>query len=166
MGIPNDWSTDVIMVRQPRSEKGLTMAQLLSSRITSGLNASSSQAQSVTLSAPATDAAARDLLHAQQASRLVTVNLRDWHFDLNANWVGRMRFDTDADIIVQNAAGTALNKRFTDSQAIQAIGDDLWQNLILGAYRAKLEAYFNDAELRAALTAPAQNVAPAAALIN
>lgn len=153
-GVPFHWTVETLMLGS-KADKSLTMAELLSARMASGLAAGGGDVRSVALQAPLDDAGARALLEREQAGRLMTVQLKDWHFDLNVMWVGRFQFNSDAIVTVQNHAGTVLTERYAENQAIQAEGDESWPNMILAAYRAKMEQILKDDDLHNALTAPA-----------
>jgi hypothetical protein len=151
-GIPIDWTVQTLMYGNA-ADKDKTMTELLSSRIVTGLNANGGAAQAVALAQDASDAEAEALLAQHQATNLLTLHVRNWHFDVNINWVGAFRFDSDMDVIVQRAgAGTVLRETFTDSQAIQGVADNSWGNMILDAYREKLQQTLNDPDVRTALT--------------
>ncbi len=157
-GIPMHWTVETLMLGA-REDKGKTMAELLSARLVSGLSAQGANARSVVIASPLNDGEARALLERESASRLMTVQLKDWHFDLNINWVGRFQFNSDAIVTVQTEAGTILTEQFAERQAIQAEGDQSWPNMILTAYRAKMEQILHDDDVRGALTAPSAPVA-------
>jgi len=157
-GAPIDWTVRTIVLGEG---KDLTMSQLIAARTAFGLTANGSAAEAVALTAGASDAEAEALLAQHDAANLLTLHVREWHFDVNTSWVGAFRFDSDFDVIVQRAGmGTVLRKTFTENQAIDARADASWSNMILEAYRGKLGQALNDADVRAALTAPLQ--APAA----
>lgn len=153
-----------MMMLGSKEDKRLTMAQLISKRMVVGLSAQGGDVRSVELPAALDDAGARALLDREQASRLMTVRLNDWHFDVNSSWVGRFQFNTDAMITVQTEGGTVMSEQYAERQAIQARGEDSAINQILQAYRAKMEQILNDPDLRGALTTPPPvEVAPAEA---
>lgn len=107
------------------------------------------------MTAPLSDSDASSLIQSRAADRLVTFVLREWHFDVNLNWVGKFRFDSEIEVLVQRPGeGVVLRQTYKDSQAIQGIGDKSWGNMILEAYKAKLEQIINSPEVRSALTAP------------
>lgn len=160
-GVPFSWTVETLMLGS-KADKDLTMAQLLSARMVSGLAAGGGDVRSVTIPGALSDADARALLERESAGRLMTVQLKDWHFDLNVMWVGRFQFNSDAIVTVQNSGGTVMTEQYAERQAIQAEGDESWPNMILAAYRAKMEQILNDEELRGALTAPPPAAAEAA----
>jgi hypothetical protein len=163
-GVPTDWTVETLMFGTPE-DKTKTMAELLASRVVTGVNGGGGSAEAVALSEVQSDAGAQGLLQERGASSLMTLLVRNWHFDLNTSWVGRFRFETDMDVIVQRVgAGTVLRKAFAENQAIEAEGENSWGNMLLDAYRDKLAQTLNDPEVRAALTAPAASAPePAAA---
>ncbi len=155
MGIPSHMHVKHIVLN-PKSDKTKTAAELLSTRITQGFTAKGSTVEEISITAPLSDAAATTLLRERSADRLVTFVLKEWHFDVNASWVGKFRFDSEIDVIVQRPGeGVVLRQNCKDSQAIQGEGDKSWANMILEAYKAKLEQIINSPEVRNALTAPA-----------
>lgn len=173
-GIPINWTVETLMLGA-KEDKDKTMAELLSSRIVSGLSAQGGDVRSVALPAALADDGARELLQREQAQRLMTVVLRDWHFDFNANWVGRFQFNTDALVTVQTPEGAILSEQFAEQAAIQAQADESWPNMILTAYRGKMEQILHDPEVRAALTAspptqqaeaPAEEAAASAPMVQ
>jgi hypothetical protein len=153
-GIPVHWTVETLMYASPE-DKDKTMAQLLSSRIVSGMSVQGGDVAGVSIPAALSDDDARALLGRENAQRLMTVQLKDWHFDLNINWVGRFQFNTDAIVTVQTPeGGTILTEQFAERASIQAEGDESWGNMLLTAYREKLEQVLHDPDVRAALTAP------------
>lgn len=158
-GIPINWTVETLMLGA-REDKNKTMAELLSARLVSGLAAQGADARGIALQAPLNDAEARALLEREAAERLMTVQLKDWHFDLNINWVGRFQFNSDAVVTVQDSAGTVMTEQFAERAAIQAQGEESWPNMILTAYREKMEQILHDAEVRAAMTAPPRELEP------
>jgi hypothetical protein len=162
MGIPSSWTVKEIMVGNP-DDKDKTMAELLTARVVTGMSAAGGPVEAIVLEAPASDSAASDLLQQRGATNLLTLEVKDWHFDINLSWVGRFQFNSDADVTVQRAgAGTVLREHFAEQQAIQAEGDQSWANMVVMAYRAKLEQIVNDPDVRTALTAPVAPPAEAA----
>ncbi|MDZ4776179.1 MAG: hypothetical protein SGJ23_05265 [Alphaproteobacteria bacterium] len=153
-GIPNHWHVKHI-VRTPKEDRSKTAAQLLATRIAQGFTAKGSTVEEVAMTAPLSDSDASSLIQSRAADRLVTFVLREWHFDVNLNWVGKFRFDSEIEVLVQRPGeGVVLRQTYKDSQAIQGIGDKSWGNMILEAYKAKLEQIINSPEVRSALTAP------------
>jgi hypothetical protein len=161
-GIPNHWGTKEIYAFSPE-DKGKPVTDILASRIAGGLTAAGGQAEVVSLKAPATEAEVRELLDAKAAGQLLTVNLQNWHFDLSINWVGKVRFDNEANLIVQRPEGTLLAKHVAASDAVQADAKQSWQNILMLMYKDKLQTYLNDEEVKAALTAPKPEPMPVAA---
>lgn len=151
-GIPFDWTIKIIA--GPKSPEGdKTMSQFLAGRIASGLKSGGSDVVELALAKPLSDEEATKVLTDAGAKTLVTVVDKDWHFDVNTNWVGKFKFNTDVDVIVQRVGGgTILRKSFQDSQAIQGEGDNSWPNMILAAYKAKLEQILSDPEVVAAIS--------------
>lgn len=151
-GVPVDWTVRTIIVGE---DKDLTMSELLGERVALGLSANGGTAEAVALSADASDSEAEALLRQHGANNLLTLHVREWHFDVNTSWVNAFRFNSDFDVIVQRAgAGTVLRKTFTENQAIDAQADNSWGNMILAAYQSKLQQALNDSEVNTALTAP------------
>jgi len=150
-GIPNDWTVDVLTLSD-KAQKGKSMSRYLSERIAAGMTSNGTEVVVVQADRVPTDAEANAILSQNGAGTLITVVDRDWHFDLNINWVGKFQFNSDVEVIVQKAGrGTVLRKNFAEKQAIQAKGEDSWPNQIVDAYKAKLEQIFNDPEVKAAI---------------
>ncbi|WGM39844.1 hypothetical protein [Caulobacter sp. NIBR1757] len=150
-GAPMDWTVNE-MTLADKTAKGKSMSLYLAERIAAGLKSGGADVMVMAASGVATDAQADEVLAANNAGVLLTVVDREWHFDVNTNWVGKFRFDSELELVVQRRGkGTVLRKTFKDSQAVQAEGDESWPNLIVDAYKAKLEEIFSDAEVKAAL---------------
>lgn len=150
-GMPVDWTVDTLTLSD-KSYAGRTMSTYLADRIAGGLKASGSDAVVVSATRVPTDAEAEQIMSGMGASKLITIVNRDWHFDVNTNWVGKFQFNSDVEVVIQKAGkGTVLRKTFAEKQAIQAKGEESWPNLIVDAYKAKLEQVLSDSEVRAAL---------------
>jgi hypothetical protein len=152
-GIPIDINIGQLAVADP-SLKNASMSTYLAQRMADSLSASGSQAVVAQASRVATDAEAEQIMDTMKAGILLTVVDRNWHFDANLNWVGKVRFDTEVEIVVQRKGkGTILKKTFKDTQAVPLIADDSVANVMLLAYKAKLEQILEDPEVKVALGA-------------
>ncbi|RYF95532.1 MAG: hypothetical protein EON95_01085 [Caulobacteraceae bacterium] len=149
-GAPADLTVDVLTMAE--KGKGKTASTYLGERIAAGLKAAGSDVVVVRADREVTDAEANSILAANGGGVLLTIIDRDYHVDINANWVGKFQFNTDFEVIVQKAGkGTVLRKRFAEKAAIQAAGEDSWANQVADATKAKLQQILSDAEVQAAL---------------
>lgn len=165
-GIPSHMHVNQI-VRNPKADRSKTAAELLSTRIVQGFIANGSAVDEIAMTAPLSDTDASTLLRTRSADRLVTFVLREWHFDVNMSWVGKFRFDSEIEVVVQRPEeGVTFRQVFKESQAIQAEGSDSWGNQILEAYKAKLEQIINSPDVRAALTSAPPAPAPSESTVS
>jgi hypothetical protein len=150
-GIPMDITVGQMAIADPKL-KSATMSVYLAERIADSLRAGGADAVAVNAAHELTNEEADKAMESMGASVIVTVIDLNWHFDANLNWVGKVRFDTEVEIIVQRKGqGTVLKKAFKETQAVPLIADDSLANVMLVAYRAKLEQILNDPEVKAAL---------------
>ena len=149
-GAPADLTTDVLTLAE--KGKGKTVSTYLSERVAAGLKTAGSDVVVVKADREVTDAEVDAILAANGGGVLVTIIDREYHVDINANWVGKFQFNTDFEVVVQKAGkGTVLRKRFTENAAIQGKGEDSWANQVADATKAKLEQILTDPEVAAAL---------------
>jgi hypothetical protein len=148
-GIPTDWHVSQVLATE-KSDKDLTLAQWLESRIVFGLSNKGWQVKAVVLDALPTSIEASEVLQKSQASELVVLVLKDWYFSINLNWVSAFNFDTDTHMhIFEDGVGEVLYKQIKERDVIDEQASESPQNNVLRAYREQLQQIFTDPELRA-----------------
>ncbi|WP_139792379.1 YajG family lipoprotein [Henriciella litoralis] len=150
-GIPNHWKLNVF--RQKDIPEGADLGDFLEQRIVEGMTDSGWSAIAVETDEPVADADVDQFLSPQQASRLLTIVIKDWHTDVNLNWVGKFRFDHDAELAVQGPDGTILSKSFKETESVPGDANDSWPNAILRAFSAQVQEMLDDPEVVSALHA-------------
>lgn len=149
-GAPTDLTVDILTLAE--KSKGKTASAYLGERVAAGLKAAGSDVVVVKADREVTDTEVDAILAANGGGVLLTIVDRDYHVDINGNWVGKFQFNTDFEVIVQKAGrGTVLRKRFAEKAAIQGKGEDSWANQVADATKAKLEQILTDPEVQAAL---------------
>lgn len=149
-GAPADLTTDILTLAEKGKAKSASL--YLSERVAAGLKAAGTDVVVVKADREVSDAEVDAILTANGGGVLLTIINRDYHVDINSNWVGKFQFNTDFEVIIQKAGkGTVLRKRFEEKAAIQGRGEDSWANQVADATKAKLEQILTDPEVQAAL---------------
>lgn len=150
-GIPFDWSVpQVLAVADGDKERDL--AEFLEHRLSNGLQQKGWQAQTVKMDHLPTAAEAEAALKQANAKTLLALELKEWYFSINLNWVSDFNFDTDTNIrVYQIDNGEVLSKNITERDVVVQKASDSPQNNILIAYREQLRQIIDDPQVRGVL---------------
>lgn len=150
-GIPFDWSVpQVLAVADGDKERDL--AEFLEHRLSKGLQQKGWQAQTVKMDHLPSAAEAEAALKQANAKTLLALELKEWYFSINLNWVSDFNFDTDTNIhVYQINTGEVLSKNITERDVIVEKSSDSPQNNILIAYREQLRQIVDDPQVRGVL---------------
>lgn len=152
-GIPVDWHVKNVLATE-KLDMNRNLSQFLEHRITTGLNQRGWNAEAVDFSQVPSNEAAIEKMTDAEATSLLVLNLNEWYFSINLNWVTAFNFDTNSDVVVYHLQdGNVLNKNFTGRDVIEETASESPQNNVLRAYRDQLLEMFNDPDVRAALLA-------------
>lgn len=150
-GIPVDWHVKHALATVD-GDKERDLSAFLEHRIVSGLASKGWKSEAIDLSQLPENADAKSLLSGKGASALLAIELHEWYFSVNLNWVSDFNFDTDADVhVYQVQNGEVLKKKIAERDVIVQSGSESYQNSILRAYKAQLAQILNDPEVRAAI---------------
>lgn len=150
-GIPFDWSVpQVLAVADGDKERDLS--GFLAHRLSNGLQQKGWQAQVTKMDHLPSSAEAEAALKQANAKTLLALELKEWYFSINLNWVSDFNFDTDTNIHVYRIDnGEVLSKNIAERDVIVQKASDSPQNNILIAYREQLRQIINDPQVREVL---------------
>lgn len=154
-GIPSDCKVDPwISVEEGDDKRDL--AQFLQQRIVAGLKQQGWQVGGVEVTAVPDATEAGRLLANNRARKLLVLELNEWYFSINLNWVTAFNFDTDTNVVVfaKDNQQAVLRKNFSGRDVIDAQSNESYQNHILMAYREQLNEILNDPDVKKALQDP------------
>lgn len=150
-GIPFDWHVNPVLATEP-GDKERNLSEFLGHRIVTGLRKSGWDASYEHFTEDPNVPQARIIIEKHDASKLFVLELHEWFFSINLNWVSAFKFDTDATIYVYEMQnGQILEKRFKDRDIIDEKADESPQNNILRAYRDQLQEILTDQKVVGAL---------------
>lgn len=150
-GIPFDWSVPQVL-NVAEGDKERDLAEFLEHRLSNGMQQHGWQVQTVKMDRAPTAAEAEAALKQANAKTLLALELKEWYFSINLNWVSDFNFDTDTNIRVYRLDnGEVLSKTITERDVIVQKASDSPQNNILIAYREQLRQIVNDPQVRNAL---------------
>ncbi|MCW8832636.1 MAG: hypothetical protein OQK09_12950 [Colwellia sp.] len=151
-GIPVDWHVNQVLATED-GDKDKNLSQFLEHRLTTGLSNSGWNVVSANLDTPVNENNAKDILTEHDAQKMLVLDLQEWYFSINLNWVTAFNFDTDTTIYVYEIAdGKTLEKEIKERDVIEEKASESPQNNVLRAYRDQLIDIFNDEEVKKALT--------------
>lgn len=150
-GIPFDWSVpQVLAVADGDKERDL--AAFLEHRLSSGLQQKGWQVKTVKMDHTPSAAEAESALKQANAKTLLALELKEWYFSINLNWVSDFNFDTDTNVhVYQLDNGEVLSTNIAERDVIVQKASDSPQNNILIAYREQLRQIVDDPQVRGAL---------------
>ncbi|MCG9651242.1 hypothetical protein L1D54_22255 [Vibrio brasiliensis] len=150
-GIPFDWHVEQILATED-GDKDKNLAQFIEHRLTTGFKESGWNATEAGVESIDSDEKALEILKSHNADKLLVINIREWYFSINLNWVTAFNFDTDSIVSVYEVQdGKIVEKRFQDRDVIEEKADESPQNNVLRAYRDQLVEIVTDPEIQAAL---------------
>ncbi|MCL2912196.1 hypothetical protein L2725_00120 [Shewanella corallii] len=150
-GIPVDWNVDILLATE-KDDKSLTLAQWLQKRLVKGLQEKGWSVKGVDLNSVPTSEQAEITLTQNQATQLLTLELQEWYFSINLNWVTAFNFDTDAHLyLFEKGQGQVYYKQTKERDVIDEQASESPQNNVLRAYRDQLQQLLSDPELKAAI---------------
>ncbi|WP_318401174.1 hypothetical protein [Photobacterium leiognathi] len=151
-GIPVDWHVSQVLATE-EGDKEKTLADFLEHRILHGLQKQGWNVEAVKVTSGASDSEIMTLLADNQADKLMQLNINEWYFSINLNWVSAFNFDTDTLVkIYEVNDGQILEKQIAGRDVIEEKGDKSPQNNVLRAYREQLVEIFSDPEVKSKLT--------------
>ncbi|WP_305405646.1 hypothetical protein [Photobacterium leiognathi] len=151
-GIPVDWHVSQVLATE-EGDKEKTLADFLEHRILHGLQKQGWNVEAVKVTSGASDSEIMTLLADNQADKLIQLNINEWYFSINLNWVSAFNFDTDTLVkIYEVNDGQILEKQIAGRDVIEEKGDESPQNNVLRAYREQLVEIFSDPEVKSKLT--------------
>lgn len=150
-GIPFDWHVNQVLSRD-EADADKNLADFIQHRLVNGLRNKGWNVQEATLSTNISDAEAEEVLVSNNAQKLLILDIKEWYFSINLNWVSSFNFDTDALIQVYEVKnGKILEKTFAGRDVIEEKSDESPQNNVLRAYRDQLLEILNDPEVKDAI---------------
>lgn len=151
-GIPVDWHVSQVLATE-EGDKEKTLADFLDHRILHGLQKQGWNVEAVKVPSGASDSDIMVLLADNQADKLMQLNINEWFFSINLNWVSAFNFDTDTLVkIYEVNDGQILEKQIAGRDVIEEKSDESPQNNVLRAYREQLVEIFSDPEVKSKLT--------------
>ncbi len=80
------------------------------------------------------------------------LDIKEWYFSINLNWVSDFNFDSDTDVSVyRSERGRVAEFQVKERDVIEVKSSDSPQNNILKAYREQLKQLMNDPAVHTAL---------------
>lgn len=150
-GIPVDWHVNQVLATED-FDKDKNLSQFLEHRIITGLTNSGWNVVAANVDEQVTSANAQEIISKHEAQKLLVLNLHEWYFSINLNWVTSFNFDTDTIIYVyEKNEGKTLEKQIAERDVIEETASESPQNNILRAYREQLLDIFNDEDVKQAL---------------
>ncbi|GAA5218149.1 hypothetical protein ACFSJ3_14940 [Corallincola platygyrae] len=150
-GIPFDWHVGTVLATED-GDKERNLAEFLEHRISTGLNSKGWDTEVVAIADPMDEGSITQTIQEKDAQKLLMINIHEWYFSINLNWVSAFNFDTDATVnIYETEDGKLFQKRIAGRDVIEEKADESPQNNILRAYRAQLVEIFSDPEVKDAL---------------
>jgi hypothetical protein len=150
-GIPADWHVKPVLSTE-EGDKERTLAEFIQNRLVAGLAKSGWNVEPI---GPGSDDITQHpdaALQTSGADKLLVLELKEWYFSINLNWVTAFNFDTDVNVIVApGRLGEPFRKTIKDRDVIDEEASQSPQNLILQAYRAQLLQIIMDPDVRNAL---------------
>ncbi|WP_230625704.1 hypothetical protein [Photobacterium leiognathi] len=147
-----DWHVSQVLATE-EGDKEKTLADFLEHRILHGLQKQGWNVEAVKVTSGASDSEIMTLLADNQADKLIQLNINEWYFSINLNWVSAFNFDTDTLVkIYEVNDGQILEKQIAGRDVIEEKGDESPQNNVLRAYREQLVEIFSDPEVKSKLT--------------
>lgn len=150
-GIPYDWHVDPVLAVEPGDDER-NLAEFLEFRMISGLSAKEWQAKGAGLSIKPSDDEVLQLMSANNLDYVLLLQIREWYFSINLNWVSAFNFDTDTLVYVyKSGKGLVLKKEISGRDVVDEEASQSLQNHILLAYKAQLDEIINDSDIREAI---------------
>ncbi|WP_299808407.1 hypothetical protein [uncultured Shewanella sp.] len=148
-GIPVDWDVNAILATE-KTDKSLTLSQWLQTRIVTGLTEKGWQVKAADFKTVPTETIASHTLTEQESQHLLVLDLQEWFFSINLNWVSSFNFDTDVDTyLFDKTRGLTYQKNTQERDVIEEEGSESPQNNVLRAYHDQLLQILSDPELKA-----------------
>ncbi len=150
-GIPVDWHAGTVLATE-KDDKKKTLSQFLESRLVKGFVEENWDALPAGVQSIENSDEALKLMEKNEAQKLLVVDLKEWYFSINLNWVTAFNFDTDSIVSVYEVQdGQLIEKRFKERDVIEEKADESPQNNILRAYHDQLLQIITDQEVKEAL---------------
>ncbi|WP_035385412.1 hypothetical protein [Ferrimonas futtsuensis] len=151
-GIPFDWHVNPVLATEKGDSKR-TLAQFLEHRLVNGLQQKGWDVEGLNLKQAFTGENAKTVLTEKQAGKLLVLNLNEWYFSVNLNWVSAFNFDTDTLVqVYELQQGKLLEKQIGGRDVVEEKSDESPQNNILRAYRDQLIEILTDPEVQQSLS--------------
>ncbi len=148
-GIPVDWNVDTLLATE-KDDKSLTLSQWLQKRIVLGLTDKGWQVKPADFDSLPSETMASDTLTEQTSQHLLVLDLQEWFFSINLNWVSSFNFDTEVNTyLFDKDKGLTHQTSLKERDVIDEKADESPQNNVLRAYRDQLLQILSDPELKA-----------------
>ncbi|PKG56634.1 hypothetical protein CXF83_18320 [Shewanella sp. Choline-02u-19] len=155
-GIPVDWDVDTILATE-KDDKSLTLSQWLQKRIVKGLTEKGWQVKPADFKTVPTETIASYTLTEQGSQHLLVLDLQEWFFSINLNWVSSFNFDTNVDTyLFDKDSGLTYQHNTQERDVIDEKADESPQNNVLRAYHDQLLQILSDPALKAQIQEKAQ----------
>jgi len=150
-GIPVDWHVNQVLATED-NDKDKNLSQFLEHRLTTGLSNSGWNVVAANTESQVNENNAKKIITKHDAQKMLVLDIQEWYFSINLNWVTAFNFDTDATIYVYEIAdGKTLEKEISARDVIEEKASESPQNNVLRAYRDQLIDIFNDEDVKKAL---------------
>ncbi|KGY11790.1 hypothetical protein NM22_14100 [Vibrio tubiashii] len=150
-GIPFDWHVEQILATEAGDEEK-NLSQFIEHRLTMGFKENGWDAVEANVESIDSDEQVKQIIESNQAQKLLVINISEWYFSINLNWVSSFNFDTDSIATVYELqAGKLVEKHFKDRDVIDEKADESPQNNVLRAYRDQLIEIVTDPDIQSAL---------------
>ena len=150
-GIPVDWHVNQVLATED-SDKDKNLSQFIEHRLTAGLSKSGWDVVSANIDSRPDKATAAEIITKHQAQKLLILDLEEWYFSINLNWVTAFNFDTNTKVYVYEINnGITLEKTIKERDVIEEKSSESPQNNVLRAYRDQLIDIFNDEDVKKSL---------------
>ncbi|QQX81376.1 hypothetical protein JK628_05795 [Shewanella sp. KX20019] len=155
-GIPVDWDVNTVLATE-KDDKSLTLSQWLQNRIVKGLTEKGWQVKPADFKTVPTETIASYTLTEQDSQHLLVLDLQEWFFSINLNWVSSFNFDTNVDTyLFDKKQGLTYQKSTQERDVIEEEANESPQNNVLRAYHDQLLQILSDPALKAQIQQQSQ----------
>ncbi len=146
-GIPFDWHVNPVLATED-GDKEKNLSEFIGHRVVTGLDNSGWNVALVQFDQyPSVEQVQQQLVD-NQSDLLLLLELHEWFFKINLNWVTAFNFDTETSVFVYDSEnGKVFEERYKDRDVIEEKSNESPQNNILRAYKAQLQEILNEEAL-------------------
>jgi hypothetical protein len=150
-GIPVDWHVKHVLAVE-EGDKERDLSQWLQYRVVKGLENKGWNVIGLELESVPDKVQAKSILEDNNSVKFLLMQIKEWYFSINLNWVSAFNFDTDTNVIIYEINnGEILSKNFSGRDVIDEKASESPQNNILRAYRDQLVEILSDQEVKNSL---------------